>query len=494
MPHRSRGWPRRAISDRRKVMSFVVALTIATISIVGYITVHATRHRLIDRTDSALQNQLATAKVAVDLLTPEALASLERLDRVSARESAVIVLDGTGRVVSTLPIVSEGKNDVQPVLPPVGELRRRVGHPFDARASDGTRYRVATGELGASHTIVFATPLTAVDQTVHDLADTTIAIGGLATALLSLLLWFLLTAATKPIDSMIDVATKIGDGDFSARIDPDDMRGDAERLGTALNQMVSRLEEAFAARTASDERLRQFVADASHELRTPLTSIRGYAQLCRIGAAGPDTEIAVQRIESEARRMSSLVDDLLLLARLDQGRQGPSGDVDVVDLVSELAADARVIEPGRPMSLDIPTEPVTVFGNAEELHQVFANLLANVRAHTDPGVPSRVAIETTLSTVTITVADQGPGMAEADAASAFDRFFRSDVSRSRLSGGSGLGLSIAKTLVEAHGGTIDLETGLDAGTTVSVVLPRAEPAPVTLCQNPTTPSVTVGGL
>ena len=453
-------------------MVLVMVSAIATIGIVGYVTVRATRARLVNRTDTSLQNQLATAKVAVKLLTPEALLSLNQLDRVVSRESAIITLDRNGRALSALPAVSQGHNESQPVLPPLTDLRRRLGQPFNARAADRTRYRLVTGDIGSEQTIVFATPLTPVDQTIHDLTTTIVGLGGLAIAVMSVFLWLLLTAATKPIDDMIEVATKIGRGDFTARIEQDRLRGDAKRLGAALNQMVVRLAAASDEGAAAEARLRQFVADASHELRTPLTSIRGYAQLCRMGAAGDDATVAIERIESEARRMSGLVDDLLLLARLDQGRHGARTAIDLVPVVEELTADARVVEPARQIAFEAPSEPIEVFANADELRQVITNLLANVRAHTDEEVPASVTITATATDVTVVVHDDGPGMPDSDTASAFDRFFRSDASRSRRSGGSGLGLSIAKTIVEAHGGTIQFRSRSATGTSVRVCLAR----------------------
>ena len=469
----SASWPQRAISDRRKVLAVVVMLSVATIGVTGYVTVHTTRHRLTARTDAALQNELSTAKLAIDLLTPQTLASLNRLDRLMARDSAVMAIDTRGHVTFAVPAEVDGHTEPEPRLPALGTLRKSIGHPFDARAANGEPYRVVTGNIAGygGHIIAFATPLTSVNQTIHDLTETTFAIGGLATAIMALLLWFLLTAATRPTESMIEVATKIGHGDLGARIEPNNLHGDARRLGSALNQMVSRLEAAFAANQASEERLRRFIADASHELRTPLTNIRGYAQLCLMGAAD-DREVALQRIESEAQRMSTLVDDLLLLARLDQGRQAPRELVDLPALVAEMADDFRALEPERPLTVELPDDTVAVIGNTNELRQVIANLLTNVRVHTDAHTPARIRVDGTATDATIIVHDDGPGMSAADAANAFDRFYRPDSSRSRRSGGSGLGLSIAKTLAEAHGGTVELQSRPNTGTTVFVHLPR----------------------
>ncbi len=265
--------------------------------------------------------------------------------------SATIVVDANGRVISQLP---SGPAAV-PNLPPVATLRAELGRPFTVTGSNGVhRFRAIAGDLGGGRTIVFATPLTDVNGTVNDLTHVALIVGGIAVALLALLMWRLLAAAARPIDSMIDVATRIGDGDFSARVEADDVQGDAARLAAALNQMVARIEAAFAETSASEARLRRFVADASHELRTPLTSIRGYAQLCRMGAAGDDAENAIVRIDNEAKRMSVLVDDLLLLARLDQGRPQSRELVDIAALAREVAEEAKMLEPDRPFECAVP--------------------------------------------------------------------------------------------------------------------------------------------
>lgn len=466
--------PRRTISDRRKIFIAVILLTVLTIAIVETVTVRATRNQLLDRTDSSLRGQLESARVAVNVLTPEALAGLIKVGSLLERESTITVVDARGKVIFELPVRVGGSAKASPVLPPRTQLRRRLGEPFDVRGKNGVgHFRAIAGDAGAGRTIVFATPLTAVNGTISGLTRDALLFGGLATLLLALLVWRLLAAATRPIDSMIDVASRIGGGDFTARVDPASLHGDAARLGGALNQMVTRIESAFAETSASEATLRRFVADASHELRTPLTSIRGYAQLVRMGAAGDEADKALRRIDSEAQRMAVLVDDLLLLARLDQGRPLERESVDVAALARELANDARALEPRRPIRLDLPDSALLVTGDEGRLRQLFTNLLGNVRRHTDAQDPCSVCAHATGSEVTITVADEGPGMAPADAAHAFDRFYRADASRSRDSGGSGLGLAIAKAIAVAHSGDIELTTEVGAGTTVQVHLPLA---------------------
>jgi two-component system, OmpR family, sensor kinase len=462
---------RGTLSDRRKVFAIVSVLTILTIVIVETVTVRTAHTELIRRTDSSLRAQIQNAKVAIKVLSPEALLSLSKVDLI-ASDAAVITIAPTGKVVYTVPARISASKRVMPVVPALAVLKRQLGEGFTIPGVGGTpRFRAMAGEVGLGLTIVYATPLTAVDGTIADLRHDALLVTIVAVLLLALILWRVMAAATKPIDSMIDVAARIGDGDFTARLDPAELHGDAARLGVALNQMVTRIQSAFAETSASEAKLRRFVADASHELRTPLTSIRGYAQLLRIGAAGDDAETATRRIDSEATRMALLVDDLLFLARLDQGRPLERESVDVAAIVRELGADARLLDPERPIEVEVPEAPVLVLGDEGRVRQLLTNLLANVRRHTGPRTRCTLRVRTINSDVLITVADNGEGMAADDAAHAFDRFYRADASRNRDSGGNGLGLAIAKAIVEAHGGEIELTSAVGAGTSVSVRLP-----------------------
>ncbi len=236
--------------------------------------------------------------------------------------------------------------------------------------------------------------------------------------------------------------------------------------------MLTRIEESFAERRETERRLRQFVADASHELQTPLTSVRGYAELFRRGAAQrpDDLATAMGRIEAEATRMGVLVDDLLLLARLDQGRPMDAAPVDLTALVGDLVADARAVEPDRPIALEAGA-PVTVHGDDLRLRQVVGNLLSNARAHTPPGTPVTVRTLVRNGEAVVEVADRGPGLPSEHAARVFERFFRADPSRARASGGSGLGLSIVSSIAEAHGGRAEVESAPGEGALFRVVLP-----------------------
>lgn len=256
------------------------------------------------------------------------------------------------------------------------------------------------------------------------------------------------------------------------------------RLSGSLNEMLTQIEAAFAARAESEARMRRFVADASHELRTPLAGIRGFAELYRMGAlAGPtDVERTMHRIESEAVRMGGLVEDLLLLARLDEERPLDLAPMDLRTLAADALHDLTALDPGRPVVLTGPAgagapQPAPVLGDESRLRQVVTNLVGNAVKHTPPGTAVRIGVGAAPGGCLLEVADAGPGLTEAQAAQVFERFYRVDASRSRREGGgAGLGLAIASALVQAHGGTLTLETAPGSGAAFRVLIPTARRA------------------
>jgi two-component system OmpR family sensor kinase len=266
-------------------------------------------------------------------------------------------------------------------------------------------------------------------------------------------------------------ADGIAAGDLSRRVEHSDERTEAGRLAMALNSMLAAIEQAFRQREASEARLRQFAADASHELRTPLTSIRGYADLWRAGGLRDPDQLdqAMRRLSEEGYRMGDLVDDLLLLARLDQERPTDRRAVRLDRLAADAVADARAVEPERPLDLDVV--PVTVAGDEGQLRQVLANLLANARTHTPPTAPVRVCVSTVGPMARLEVVDRGPGMDPAVVDHVFERFYRGDPSRVRETGGSGLGLSIVDAIATSHGGTATATSTAGTGSRFIVELP-----------------------
>jgi two-component system OmpR family sensor kinase len=298
-------------------------------------------------------------------------------------------------------------------------------------------------------------------------------------AIVGLGLW-LVRVGLRPLGRIESTAAAIAAGDLSRRIEDANPRTEVGRLGQALNTMLGQIEEAFAERTASEQRLRRFVADASHELRTPLSAVQAYAELFDRGARDrpEDLERAMAGIEREARRMGVLVDDLLLLARLDQGRPLARKQVDLAELAREAVDAARTLEPERPIELITP-DRLTLAGDPDRLRQILDNLLANVRAHTPPASPATVRVMDEKSRGVVEVVDHGPGLSDEQAARVFERFYRGDASRSGDGGSSGLGLAIVVAIAAAHGGRASVDSTPGHGATFRVELPLArapEPA------------------
>jgi two-component system OmpR family sensor kinase len=327
-------------------------------------------------------------------------------------------------------------------------------------------------------TLIVAIPMRDVDDTLHHLLLIELLVAAGVLFALALLSWWVVHMGLRPLEQMGETAGAIAGGDLSRRVEPADEKTEVGRLGLALNSMLGQIETAFAERTASETRLRRFVADASHELRTPLTSIRGYAELFRRGASTRPDDLAktMRRIEEAAARMGVLVDDLLLLARLDQGRPLEHGPVDLTRLVAAAVDDLRASSPDRPVTYEA-TGPVVVNGDEFRLRQVLANLLENARTHTPPTTPVEVRVTQAGDDAIVEVRDHGPGMNEQDAARAFERFWRSDPSRTRSSGGAGLGLAIVAAITEAHGGHAEVETAPGEGATFRVYIPFTPPTP-----------------
>ena len=338
---------------------------------------------------------------------------------------------------------------------------------FNASARNGKfTYRVrAAIEPEQPHRILLvASSLGGVYSTLHRLLlIELIATAAVLAALAALALW-VVRLGLRPLREIEATAAAITAGDLSHRVDHPDARTEVGRVGSALNEMLDRIE-------SSDRRLRRFVADASHELRTPLAAVRAYAELFARGAAArpEDLERSMSGITREAERMSLLVDDLLLLARLDEGRPLEQKPVDLAEVVQEAVDAARVVEPDRPIELSL--EPATVTGDEIRLRQVLDNLLANARTHTPAGTPVSIELRRADGRATLTVTDRGPGLTEEQSTRVFERFYRADSSRTRASGGAGLGLSIVAAVTEAHGGTVETLPTPGGGATFVITLP-----------------------
>ncbi|HSS61295.1 MAG TPA: HAMP domain-containing sensor histidine kinase [Candidatus Limnocylindrales bacterium] len=349
--------------------------------------------------------------------------------------------------------------------------------PFTVQGSDGkTQFRMTDWPEGrfAGNYIVLAVPLNDIQSTLRGLllSEALISVGVVAgTAILAFLI---IEIGLRPLKRMGAVAGQIAAGDLSRRVEPATPRTEIGRLGLALNAMLSQIEAAFAQRTASEQRLRRFIADASHELRTPLTSVRGYSEMLRRGASQSPTdgELARRRIEEESVRMSALVDDMLLIARLDQGRPLETKPLDLRTIAGDAADDARAVSPQREITLNA-SGPAIVSGDELRLRQMLGNLVRNALVHTPAKSPIEIRVTTENGTARLTVSDHGPGLRDEDKQRIFEPFYRADPSRSRDSGGAGLGLSIVSAVVTAHGGRVKVEETSGGGATFEVELPLA---------------------
>jgi two-component system OmpR family sensor kinase len=368
------------------------------------------------------------------------------------------------------------------VKPPTPAYPKTVSLPRKPATSEGDRVRfldvhAVTGDteyrVRASierdqpgYVLFIAAPLSGVDSTLHrvllvELLATLAALGGVA----ALGLW-VVRLGLRPLREIEATATAITAGDLSHRVEVENEHTEVGHVALALNAMLGRIE-------ASDQRLRRFVADASHELRTPLAAVRAYAELFSRGAQSRPEDLArtMSGITREAERMSVLVEDLLLLARLDEGRPLEREPVQLDDLVGEAVETARTLDPAR--KIELVTEPVEVLGDRDRLRQVMDNLLSNVRSHTPAASPARVSVTRENGRAVIEVGDTGPGLSEDELARVFERFYRADTSRARASGGIGLGLSIVAAVARAHGGSVGASSEPDLGAIFRVELPVA---------------------
>jgi two-component system OmpR family sensor kinase len=324
--------------------------------------------------------------------------------------------------------------------------------------------------------LVIAISTADVSSTLSRLDRLELMIGLVVVVVAGAVAWAIVRVELRPLLRIEDTAAAIAAGDLSRRVDAGDPATEVGSLGVSLNAMLAQIEAAFDERRASENRLRRFVADAGHELRTPLTSVRGYAELFRRGGAANPADLAMimSRIESEAQRMGVLVEDLLLLAKLDQGRPLARQWVRLSDVVTEMAGDQAMLHPAWPLERRI-AHRVEVVGDELRIRQAVGNLLTNARAHTPPGTRIVVTVEMRDAMAMVEVADEGPGVPPEVMGRLFERFFRVDPSRSRASGGSGLGLSIVAAIVDAHGGRVEAESPPGGGAVFRILLPPTPP-------------------
>jgi signal transduction histidine kinase len=363
-----------------------------------------------------------------------------------------------------------------------GPDHERVRYFTVSSRDGGTSYRVRASiePQQPDNLLLIATSLGDVFGTLHRLLLIELLVTAAVLAAIAGLGLWVVRLGLRPLGEIESTAATIAAGDLSQRVERAEPKTEVGRLGLSLNAMLAQIESAFKARQESEgrlrrseQKLRQFVADASHELRTPLAAIRAYAELFGRGAAERPEDLArsMSGISRESERMSLLVEDLLLLARLDEGRPLEQEQVDLAQVVGEAVDAARIVDHDRP--IEVATEPATVIGDKARLRQIIDNLFANVRSHTPPGTRVLVGLHRVNGHAELTVADTGPGLGEAEGVQVFERFYRVDGSRARSSGGVGLGLSIVAAVAQAHGGTAAARPTPGGGATFVVALPLA---------------------
>ncbi|GAA2594308.1 HAMP domain-containing sensor histidine kinase [Actinomadura fulvescens] len=486
---------------RRLILIVLVLLTLGLVT-VGASTIAAifdwktsTNDRLMSEVGREAAVLIAArAERGQGLTLPPATDDLRRLWRAGSRHggfpSFLQVRGPDGRVLQT-----ESFAETPPIPADVRPGKADEGNPdgerftrIEAHVTGGDRWegpfgdhapdwRIRAASLpGGRGTLVMAMRTTEQDELIGRTLGTLFTVTLLVLGGVAFLAWRAIRRALRPLDEIAETAGAIGGGDLARRVDASGPKTEVGRLGAALNAMLAQIESAFRERAASEDRLRRFIADASHELRTPVATVRGYAELFRRGAADRPGDLAkaMRRIESEAERMGLLVDEMLLLARLDQGRPLEREPVDLAVLAADAVADAAAVEPDRPLSLEADG-PVTVLGDAERLRQVVGNLLVNVRRHTPAGAPATVRAGVTGDRAFIEVADTGPGLTAEQCTKVFERFYRGDEARSRDHGGAGLGLSIVAAVAEAHGGTATARSEPGGGAAFRVTFPAAPP-------------------
>ena len=453
---------------RHRLLVAIVAAVTVVMAGTGVVVVSILENRLVGAIDQQLTEFAAQRSHVRSYLQRNRHGGTD--SPFDLRHMAIIEIAADGDTRSTVP--SGPTNDPDP-LPQVNGLAA----PFTPvtlppASNDGPNYRAVGIVLADGGMVIAAVPLTNVDAAVAVTRRILLGAGTVALAIVAAIVWRTIRRGLRPIDNMIDAAERIAGGDLTARTTAPQPATEVGHLSSALNTMLDRIEQAMATKAESEARMRRFVADASHELRTPLTSIRGYAELHRQGATTPDEVTrGMARIEHEAEHMAALVEDLLLLARLDQSRPLDNERVDLTRLVDEAVSDARAADAHHCIVVELPDHPIIVTGDRLRLRQVLDNLLANIRDHTDPGTVATIMLAESDDTCTLTVADDGPGMRAEEAARAFERFWQAEPTTIHPRHGTGLGLAIVAELVAAHRGTITVNATPGAGTSFTITLP-----------------------
>jgi two-component system OmpR family sensor kinase len=456
---------------RVKLIAAVLTLVTLALLVIGVASALVMKSSMFDKVDQQLRTMAETVDLTRLALTDTSQDSILRSNYYIAWATV-----RNGGIVTG--VVGSQREDAPPIPKP-DELDDRLGVPYTATtAKTHERWRILIIQRQDT-LLVVAESLSMVDSAVDELVAAELFVGAGVLVVLAAVGVAIVRASLQPLREIERTAAAIAAGDLTRRVPESPPETEMGHLAAALNAMLAQIEGAFRLREASEDRMRQFIADASHELRTPLTTIRGFAELYRQGAAREphETEALLRRIEDEAARMGLLVEDLLMLARLDQERPLALADMDLRVIASDAVAAARAVAPDREVRLEIERdEPIEVNGDESRLRQVVGNLMTNALTHTPPDTPVALRLRRDGSDALIEVADHGPGLTDEQAARVFERFYRVDKARTRRAAGgshsgSGLGLAIVAALVAVHGGTVSVFVTPGGGATFQVRLP-----------------------
>ncbi|MET4094936.1 HAMP domain-containing sensor histidine kinase [Arthrobacter sp. UYCu712] len=472
----------KSASLRSQLVAIMTALMLVALTATGAGTLTLLHSYLQGQVDDKL-------KAAVDSVRQEKSFSQLQDQNPSIPTDYSLVLFSPGLPPYPFGGDKESRPDISNIS--AAEARVRQQMPYQVRGTGGRNWRVVALSVvdnnDRTSVVVIGLPLAPVDSVMEHAVLVVVGVGLLTLVLAFLIATWSISRSFRPLARVEKTAAAIAAGDLSRRVEIENPNTEVGRLGSSLNAMLAHIETAFAARMASEARMRRFAADASHELRTPLVTIRGFSELYRHGAlATPeDVATAMGRIESEAKRMGTMVEDLLLLARIDEQRPLQQKPADLLLLAHDAVVDTQASDRGRAISLagldGGPAAPAPVLGDESKLRQVVSNLVGNALRYTPEGTPIELAVGVRTSPdgaqqSVIEVRDHGPGVPEEEAARVFERFYRADTSRTRETGGSGLGLAIVAAIVGSHSGTVRVEKTDGGGATLVVSLPFLDEA------------------
>lgn len=451
----------------------LTALTLTTALLAGAIVLAALSTYLTDQLNAQVEQLSSTAAEALHEAGEHDGKGSDR--RGLSGDAIAAGFDASGDYSSAAgPDVSAGTRDAMAAWLSAGRPWAS-GSVMSDVTLDGDDYRVLVSTRSDGSTLMSGLPADPVSETIEQLLKLEVLVGAVAIGVVAIGTYCFVRWRLIPIRRLADGASSLAVDDGSLRLDDESGSAEIAALSESLTLMLNRIDESMSAKSQAEARLRQFVADASHELRTPLASIRGYAEVLRRGLAvdPQDRDLPLDRIESETVRLAGLVNDLLLLATLDEDQPLRLARLDLGPLVAQCAADSEAADPRRQLSVLMADQEFWIDGDGDRLTQVFANLLGNVRAHTAPGSHAEIELEQDTSNIIVKVSDRGPGIPAASLPTIFDRFARADTGRARNQGGSGLGLAIVESIVHAHHGTIQIANREGGGLVVTLTLPRA---------------------